>query len=199
MPIRAGRPDDRADLYAICLRTGAAGTDATGVYEDPDLIGEVYLGAYLALEPTFTLVATGADSDRALGYCVATPDTQRFADLCERDWWPHLRTRYPLDTPRRASDQALVELIHTPPRVPAGVLDRYPAHLHIDLLPALQGAGLGRALMERQFDALAAAGARGVHVGVDPANTGAVAFYRRLGFTRVSPPGTDLVLGRSLD
>ena len=30
--------------------------------------------------------------------------------------------------------------------------------------------------MQRQFDALAAAGARGVHVGVDPANTGAVAF-----------------------
>jgi len=39
------RPVSQADLdalYEICLRTGDAGEDATHLYSDPRLLGEIY-------------------------------------------------------------------------------------------------------------------------------------------------------------
>jgi ribosomal protein S18 acetylase RimI-like enzyme len=65
------------------------------------------------------------------------------------------------------------------------VVDRYPAHLHIDLLPRAQGHGLGRALVTTLTDALRERGVPGLHLGVDPANTGALAFYARIGMVPV--------------
>ena len=62
-------------------------------------------------------------------------------------------------------------------------VDDYPAHLHIDLLPELQGQGLGPP--PHRHAAGRARRARAcprVHLGMDAANTGARAFYDRLGF-----------------
>ena len=72
----------------------------------------------------------------------------------------------------------------------AGLLVAYPAHLHVDLLPRLQGQGWGRRVVESVLAGLTAAGATGVHLGVDQGNTGAQQFYLRLGFTELEgPPG----------
>lgn len=64
----------------------------------------------------------------------------------------------------------------------------YPAHLHIDLLPVVQGGGVGRRLIATLLDELRRRGVRGVHLGVDPQNVGAAAFYERLGFERLPSP-----------
>ena len=69
-----------------------------------------------------------------------------------------------------------------PTRMLIAEVDAYPAHLHIDLLPALQGQGFGRRLIDTLRAALAARGVPAVHLGLDPANTAARAFYDRLGF-----------------
>ena len=145
--IRLARPEDRAALYDICLRTGWSGADATGRYDDPELLGHVYVGPYLALEPALALVATRDDDpdSRPYGYCLGAADSAAFAERCERLWWPPLRDRYPRNAPRRVTDQSLVELIHEPESMPAAIIARYPAHLHIDLLPEVQGRGTGRA------------------------------------------------------
>ena len=200
MRIRPARPDDRADLYEICLRTGDAGQDATGRYDDPDLLGEVYVGPYLALEPRFAFVVTLDEEPEghSQGYCLGALDSGQFAQRCEREWWPALRAQYPLDSARREADQALVRVIHQPPSAPTRLTDRYPSHLHIDLLPSLQGQGAGRALLERLLAALADAGSPGVHLGVATENTHAIGFYQRLGFAEVGRgPGT-LLLARAL-
>jgi ribosomal protein S18 acetylase RimI-like enzyme len=66
----------------------------------------------------------------------------------------------------------------------------HPAHLHIDLLPETQGQGLGRRLIETLFAELTRRGVRGLHLGMDPNNAGAAAFYERLGMTLLpSAPG----------
>ena len=80
-------------------------------------------------------------------------------------------------------------------------LTEHPAHLHIDLLPEAQGRGLGRSMIRAFLDGLKAAGVRGVHLGVSPTNTAARAFYSRLGFTPLDPPGATpgVILGRSTD
>ena len=65
------------------------------------------------------------------------------------------------------------------------IVEHFPSHLHIDLLPAFQGAGNGRRLIQAVLDSLAAAGSRGVHLGVSARNERAMGFYRAVGFTEL--------------
>ncbi|CPU65047.1 putative acetyltransferase [Mycobacteroides abscessus] len=199
LPLRPARTTNPAEvdrLYEICLRTGASGADASGLYADQRLLGEVYLGAYLALEPGLASVVE-ADGVAA-GYVLGARDTAAFEDRCEREWWPPLRERYPLGSfPAASRDEALVEQIHRPHRTDPSVLGDYPSHLHVDLLPSAQGGGNGRRLMEVLFAALRAAGSPGVHLGVAEDNASAIGFYEHLGFTRLDV-AEGLVLGLRL-
>lgn len=200
LPIRPVRADDPAEverLYAVCLRTGASGGDATGLHADPRLLGEVYLGAYLALEPELAFVVD--DRGVAAGYVLGARDTVAFETESERAWWPALRERYPLGSfPEGSRDEALVRLIHEPPAAEADVVAAYPSHLHVDLLPTAQGGGNGRRLLETLFDALRSAGSPGVHLGVARDNVRAAGFYRHLGFTELDGDDGGVTLGLRL-
>ena len=195
--IRPYRPGDEQVLYDICLRTGDSGEDATGLYQEPDLLGAVYVGPYLRLAPEHALV--GVDDDGVAGYVLGAPDTAAFEAACERDWWPAQRTRYLLDRyPEDSLDGRIARQVHQPYVTDPDVIERYPAHLHIDLLPRLQGQGMGRQLLTALLDGLAAAGAQGVHLGVGSANQRAIGFYRRMGFTDVRAYTHSLIMGRAL-
>lgn len=196
MIVRPYRPDDVDALYDICLRTGAAGEDASAQYQDPRLLGEIYVGPYLRLEPELAFVV---DDGRPVGYVVGTRDTRSFEAACEREWWPALRERYPAGTfPAESADARLIELIHRPIAADHDVVAGYPSHLHIDLLPAAQGRGLGRVLMERLFETLRAAGSPGVHLGVGRSNDRAIGFYQRLGFEIFRRQRRSLIMARPL-
>src|SRR5690606_7372227 len=67
--------------------------------------------------------------------------------------------------------------------------EAWPSHLHIDLLPRVQRRGYGRRLIETLVARLRDAGSPGVHLGVHPSNTGAIAFYHRLGFVELTRRG----------
>jgi ribosomal protein S18 acetylase RimI-like enzyme len=195
--IRKYQPGEEQVLYDICLLTGDSGVDATGLYRDTALLGEVYVGPYLRFAPEHALV--GVDSAGVAGYVLGVPDTVTFEKTCERSWWPPLRTRYPLaNFPEDTPDGRIVRLIHNPPAASPDVVERYPAHLHIDLLPRIQGQGNGRRLLTALLDGLAAAGARGVHLGVSTTNQRAIAFYRRMGFAEVQTYTHSLVMARKL-
>lgn len=199
--IRAATPADAAALYRICRLTGDAGADATHLYSEPDLLGQVYVGPYLNVPPATAAVGLD-DSGNPIGYAVGTPDSAAFAAACSSQWWPALRARYPQRElgPAHAdltpADLALLAQIHHPPVAAPDLIEAFSAHLHIDLLPQAQGRGLGRALMEQLLAGLRAAGATGVHLGVDPRNTSAARFYEHLGFTRwgTDPGAVTLVL-----
>jgi ribosomal protein S18 acetylase RimI-like enzyme len=195
--IRKYQPGEEQALYDICLLTGDSGADATALYEDAALLGEVYVGPYLRLAPEHALV--GVDSAGVAGYVLGVPDTVAFEAECERTWWPTLRARYPLSSfPTESPDGRIVNLIHNPPAASPDVVERYPAHLHIDLLPRLQGQGDGRRLLTALLDGLAAVGAPGIHLGVSTANQRAIGFYRRMGFTEVQTFTHSLVMAREL-
>lgn len=197
--VRAFRPEDVAAVYEICRRTGSDGGDATGRYDDPDLLSHVWAGPFLALEPEHAVVLE--DDGGVAGYCLATASTRRFEDACERHWWPALRERYadPSGPPDGwTPDQRLAHLVHHPPRSPDTIVAAHPAQLHVDLLPRTQGRGLGAGLMDRALDLVAAAGSTGVHLGVGPANTRAHRFYRKLGFTELETAPHVVWMGRTL-
>lgn len=179
--IRPFAPGDTDACYEICRKTADDGRDASALYADPRLAGEVWVGPYLRLVPEFALVLE--DAEGVGGYVVGAADTAAFERRAETDWYPPLRSRYPRGCHRAGSrDASVVELIHRPPRMPAQILAGHPAHLHIDLLPRLQGRGFGRRLLRGLFSRLRAAGALRVHLGCSPTNSRAIAFYRHLGF-----------------
>jgi ribosomal protein S18 acetylase RimI-like enzyme len=188
--IRSATPDDRDALADICLRTGDAGADATSRVLDGSLYGAVYSVPYLVLEPKLAIV--GEVDGRVLGYVVGAVDTTTFEARCEVEWWPALRDRYPLPGAGTELDRRLVSLVHSGFHTPPALTDRYPSHLHINLLPEVQGHGVGRRLIDALVERLVAAGSRGVHLGVDPRNSRASGFYEHLGFRRHDVDGTVL-------
>ena len=58
--IRSYQPGEERVLYDICLLTGDSGVDASGLYRDPSLLGEVYVGPYLRFAPSFAWVGVDA-------------------------------------------------------------------------------------------------------------------------------------------
>lgn len=196
MAIRPYAPGDDDALYDVCLRTGDSGEDATGKYADPRLMGEIFVGPYLRFEPELASVID--DDEGVAGYVLGARDTPSFEDACERDWWPPLRERYPLDAfPAGSPDTARVAQIHAGHRSSAEIVAEYPAHLHIDLLPRAQGRGLGRALIEHLLATLHEAGVPAVHLGVGANNQRAIGFYERLGFATLRESASDRQMGRS--
>lgn len=193
--VRAFDSDDTDSCYEICLRTADNGGDATSLYSDQRIAGEVWVGPYLVRHPECSLVLE--DDEGVGGYVVGTPDTASYDDWVDNEWFVPLRERYPVGAfGEGTADAACVNLIHTPLRMPAEVVEAYPAHLHIDLLPRLQGRGYGRALMDGLFERVRSAGAVAIHLGCSPDNTNAIAFYQRLGFEDLMG---GFIWGRSTD
>lgn len=83
-PFRAG---DELALSDICVRTADAGVDATGVFSDDDLWGEVFVLPYVTRHPDLAFVVE-ADDGRVVGYVVGTDDTRAFEDWFAQSWWP---------------------------------------------------------------------------------------------------------------
>ena len=194
--IRPYASSDLPALRGICLLTGRAGADATGAYTSDELLPDVFLEPFVTLEPsTAWVVDVGSPrSPQPVGYLIGVLDTAAFVQRWRSEWTPEFARRH-ARTAVRADDQWLLDFGYEPEWMLIPQLDRYPAHLHIDLLPAAQGGGWGRRLMQRLGAAALEAGAPGIHLGLDPANAGALAFYTRLGFERLASPDDALVLG----
>lgn len=188
--IRPYRPADLDALYRICLATGDSGADASAVYRDPGVVGHLFAGAYGVLGPETAFVVE--DAEGVGGYIVGALDTRAFEARLEADWWPTLRTQYadPAGTSHLdwSADQRAAFLIHHPFPAPRRVVQRFPSHLHINLLPRLQGQDLGRRLIDLWLETIARMGSRGVHLGVSPANTRAIRFYLAYGLDRLDLP-----------
>ncbi len=189
--VRDYHPSDLIQHYKICLETGNSGKDATGTV-DPQLLGHYFLAPYCILEPAscFTLTL----NDDPVGYIVGTADTKAFSRRCESTWFPALRLRYPDITKPSNYSERMICAIHRGIDVPS-FCDAYPAHLHIDNLPAGQGKGQGKRMMDSFLAAMWDRGVPGVHLGVGSKNQRAVDFYGRYGFHEITMEGQVHYLG----
>ena len=186
--IRPYQPDDLDDLYRVCLRTADNGRDGTSLFRDPKLPGHVYAGPYAIFEPSLAFVAE--DTAGVGGYVVAALDSQAFDQRLERDWWPALRATYPEPSPGQAENLPTPERyaignIHHPRGTADELARRFPSHLHINLVPRLQGHGTGRRLIGTVISHLRDQGSAGLHLVVGRRNQRAAGFYRHVGFTEL--------------
>ena len=203
--IRKAEIFDLPYVYDICLKTGDSGKDATALYNDPYLLGHYYAAPYLIYKKSICFVVEY--QYRPQGYIIAAKDTADFEKWMEEKWLPPLRTfykqPYPKELIRSEKEAHLINEIHIK-NYPIDseslkIYTEYPAHLHIDMLPCLQGKGLGRTLTEKLFAELKQQGVPGLHLGVGNANKGATAFYQKLGFTVLKEHDWGFTMGKKCD
>ena len=184
---------DRAGAYRVCLETGDDGGDGTARFAtDPDALGRIFVGPYLAFEPELSLVLE--DDAGICGYALGAFDSRRFYERYEEEWRPALIAQFaaPAGDPLRwTAVEQTHHTYHHPDYFCPEPYERFPSHLHIDLLPRAQGRGHGRQLMERNLATLRRLGSPGAHLGVSSRNHRALAFYRHLGFHELTRVGSE--------
>ncbi|MEW6653946.1 MAG: GNAT family N-acetyltransferase [Bacteroidota bacterium] len=180
LEIRPYKKSDLADMYSICIKTGDSGKDASKLYKDSLLLGHFYAAPYPVFHPELTFIL--AENDKPIGYIIGTNDSQSFYQITEKEWFPSLRSKYPLPKENDISlDARIIRLIHNG-HVPKTELLSYPAHLHIDILPEGQGKGMGRKLIEIFCKELLEMKVPALHLEVGKRNTNAIQFYEKAGF-----------------
>src|SRR5260370_33605432 len=143
--IRPARPDDQPGAYHVCLKTGDHGKDGEPFYgEDPDALGRIFVGPYLAFEPDLSLVLE--DEQGICGYALGAFDSRAFFARYEAEWRPSLCARFPEphgDPNQWTRVQQVYFCYHYPDYFCPEAYAEYPSHLHIDLLSRAQGRGFG--------------------------------------------------------
>ena len=211
--IRRATAADSPALSYICLATANAGVSATHLHSAGELPGLVYAEPYVHLPNSagFVLVdPCKAKPEEVVGYVLCTADTRQFErDLVEK-WYPPYLEKYPLsaidvektdETPPhlrdlKPDDAKYIKLIHNPQCASQICLDRSPAHMHINILPAYQGQGWGRKLIGKVVRFLGdEKGLDTLYLGLDPRNENAKKFYSKVGFKEISEaPGVQMSL-----
>jgi len=191
--IRPARSGDEPDAYHVCLKTGDHGQDGEPFYqEDPDALGRIYVGPYLAFEPDLSLIL---EDDRGMcGYALGALESRAFYARYEAEWRPELCARFPAPEGDAAGWNRVQQVhhgYHHPDYFCPEPYEAYPSHLHIDLLPRAQGRGHGRRMLEQLMDTLAERGSPGAHLGVSTRNLRAFGFYHRLGFRELVRVGSE--------
>lgn len=202
--IRNARPGDEPGAYHVCLKTGDFGQDGEPFFrEDPDALGRIFVGPYLAYEPELSLILE--DDQGICGYALGALDSHPFYQRYETEWRPTLCAQYPApqgDPAKWTRLQQIHDVYHRPDYFCPEPYAAYPSHLHIDLLARAQGRGYGRRMMEEVMNRLRQCGSPGAHLGVSVPNTTALGFYQRLGFVELCRVGQGrdgcIYLGKSL-
>jgi len=198
--IRRAVLSDLPYFYEICLKTGDEGKDASAFFSDQYLIGHYYAAPYLVYQSGICFAAEF--EYRPQGYIIAVPDTASFRQWMEEQWLPPIRKHFqrPFLPARSKKEKEIIDLIHER-KFPVDISEQpwltdYPAHLHIDLLPGIQGKGQGRVLIDTLFNELARRGVAGLHLGVGASNANAIAFYKKMGFTVLKEHDWGLTMGK---
>ncbi len=195
--VRKFQEEDRSGLYHVCLATGDSGANALHLYNQKEMLGEIYVGPYLTFQPdlSFTLIQDGV-----AGYALAALDTSSFENTLRNEWWPLILEKYNGRSPENFNEREknLYSYIQNPPLRSKEIVGQYPSHLHIDLLEKAQGRGIGKAMMLVVLETLRAQGSKGVHLGMGAQNARAFIFYTKLGFTLLDKNDNEWTMGLNL-
>lgn len=184
MKIRDARMEDREGAYYVCMKTGDYGKDGEPFFrEDPDALGRIFVGPYLEFEPGLSLILE--DEEGICGYAFGALDSKEFFRQYETEWRPKWAAEFPMPGGERRKWNRVQQThswYHEPDYFMPEPYEKYPSHLHIDLLPRAQGKGFGRIMLEEVMRRLKERGSPGAHLGVSEVNAPAVGFYKKLGF-----------------
>ncbi len=167
--IRPMRKSDLKDIEYVCGKT--AGNFCA---REPILAYRTAkaFATYYVRECTDTCFCLADDNDKAVGYILCEPDYKRFLRI-----YPKTDAKFVFSLDKREG----LEAFSLPVAYTLFGM-KYPAHLHIDIMPDYQSKGYGGKLMEALFEELKKRKVKGIMLTADSDNEGAIRFYERLGF-----------------
>ena len=188
MRVRPYREADREQVRRIAFETGYMGEPCDWYWRDAESFADAWTRYYTDREPESAFVA--ADGDLVLGYLVGCADTARAPSAAAEITRLMLR-RQLLVRPGTAGFfwRAFWDTLRDRGAPSSELTDpRWPAHLHINLLPEARGHGAGRGLMTAWLGRLRQLGVPGCHLGTMAENTRAIRFFESTGFARHGEP-----------
>jgi ribosomal protein S18 acetylase RimI-like enzyme len=185
--IRPYAAADRDQVRYICYATGYLGQRVDWLYRDASSFADLFSGYYTDAEPSSAMVIER--DGVVVGYMLGCLDTSKTWDPA-RTIGRHVVRRGLFFRPGTAGFmwRSVWDSIRGPIPAASHVDPRWPAHLHIDLLPAARGAGMGALLVRGWLDRLVSLGIPGCHIETFAENTGALAFFSAMGFVREGEP-----------
>jgi ribosomal protein S18 acetylase RimI-like enzyme len=183
MEVRGYEPADRSAVRSISFRTGFIGEPAGSFWRHEESWADVWTSYYTDHEPESLGVATAGGT--VVGYLAGCLDTSAMHPTTDELLAAVIR-RHRLLLRRGTAGflyRAIVDGIRDRGGATGEFNDpRWPAHLHIDLLPEARGTGLAGALMRRWQDQLRAADSPGCHLATLVENDRAHRFFEKSGF-----------------
>src|SRR5690625_2492466 len=158
--IRPFDETDRSSWRALFARAGD-GAPPGSFWGHPDAEASVYLDPYMDIEPDSLFVA---EADGALvGYLTGCLDSAAFPSEGARMELAIRKYRLALRPKSMAFfGRAIADTVHTKLRKDPATEDfddeRWPSHLHINVVPEARGTGAGTGLMEAWFNRWTQAG-----------------------------------------
>lgn len=166
MEIRRYQPKDRENCRDICHKTATA----PAYVKSKELVCLLYCDYYLDNEPQNIFILAD-DMDNAIGYILSAEDDKQY----HKGVKPYLKKAKKISFAE--GNMPVLEKIMT-----HRVAKKYPAHLHIDILPEGQRKGYGSQLISALESHLKNKGVKGLRLNVGGDNYGAHKFYEANGY-----------------
>ncbi len=167
--IRKVRQSDLRQIEYICGQT--AGPLCRKEPIIANRVAKMY-STYYVLECADSCFCLADECDKAVGYILCEPDFRKFRKFYRKNYVPKIFELHKKD--------GLTAWFLPFPYEIFG--NKYPAHLHIDILPQYQNKGYGKKMVNSLLEDLKEKGIKGVMLTADVENEGAIRFYQRLGF-----------------
>lgn len=167
--IRGYLEKDKENCRRICHATATA----PKYVADKELVCALYCDYYIEVEADNCFVLTD-EFDNAVGYILCAENQFDF----ETAFKPYLQK-----AGKRSKADKIGHILEC--RLNKKLYRKYPAHLHIDILPSFQGKGGGKKLIAELEKHLRLKGVKGIRLGVGADNLRAHKFYEREGYSLV--------------
>jgi ribosomal protein S18 acetylase RimI-like enzyme len=187
MSVRPYRPEDREQVRRICYETGFMGESVDWFWRDRRSFADMFCGWWIDHQLESALVAEL--NGEVAGYLLGCEDSRLVASeafILFRQFFGRaccLRAGTAGVMWRMVGEGILDGIRGTLP--PTRVWDlRWPAHLHIDLLPECRGQGVGAQLVRAWLTSLRERSIPGCHLQTLAENKDSIGFFEAMGFER---------------
>jgi len=198
--VRPYRSSDRFAVRRICGDTADRGAPVENFFPDRELVADLITAYYTDYEPERTWIAEC--DGQTVGYLTGGLDLSR--------WWRvTLRQIAPSAMARSVGRGVLWKaqtwrFLWTALRMwrrhPSVSLEKYPAHVHVNVRAEFRGHQVGWQLMTLFLEQVKSSGLSGVHANVRADNAGGRRFFERMGFLPLHEDGNaeTIIYGKPL-
>lgn len=165
--IRKYKADDKENVLKVLYETSSMPVETEAQREFLRLM----FNDYYTDEEGDNCFVVDCDGE-AVGYILCAENYDRYDKVFREKYFPLLKK---LGKPYLATAKGEM-FVHKLFR------RRFPAHLHIDILPVCQGIGAGTKLVDSLTEHLASKGVKGLMLSCGMGNKGAIKFYKKNNF-----------------